>query len=560
MAIVNPLRPIDNLYRIWLIDQIYVGPTGPAAAKYVPNVNDKVEDWNSGITYRVTFVDINSGLSTLEVWNPPNMPDTEDRFLGTLPHYIYSVFMLYVNTGLTPHPCAVDNRVRIFGTEATKCKVFVGIDLTDAGQVVSRRYNELDEFLGEDIPLITVKDTPEETIKVPDIFYTNISDMANGESCTLVAYNDDDVVVYLCRLIVVNTNFIREIDSSKKYITNIYLETTFGKTLSTDVVQVPSNVILADIQKHGVVVYSNGEKERFPVDGTKFALGGLNDFMPTVPGARIPMSLVYNLAPNEVNNMIISSFNNAIIKDMWIECLSPDGAYGVKLFVIPVWQNTTSNYRLEYYLYSLNRDTFYQVTSLVEYANDSPGFDADLLGVAQTLGVSIDLSSISGTFVPYRHVQTFTVILKALGNSLDFEQTRWEIIYENGQNPKAGAGWFARKLADMDEAGFSVDISCGALSTQEWLNKLYWPSKPIYNLSTEGLSNITPTHYRIRTSLEADDVYQAETPISLGITAQTIPLGVMPDGEVVFIDFVKKVNTHYLEMATVGLPIVTDIP
>lgn len=553
--------PPDDKFRIWLIDEIFVGPDGPAKAKYVPNVNDRVEDWNSGLIYRVTAVDLNTGLSTLQVWDAPSVPDSDDRFIGSLPHYIYSVFMLYINTSVMPHTCAVDNRVRIFSTEATKCKVFRGTDLSENGEVISRRYNEVNEFIGEDIPLIpvVVNMTPLTTVKVPDTFYTNVSDLLDGADCTLVAYNDEDTVVAIARLVVVNTNFIREIDSSKKHITNIYLESPFMMMLSNDILQIPSNVLINDVQKFGVVVYSNGDKLKLPVDGVKFDLGGMNDFIPTIPGARIPLSLIYKLASNEVNNLILNSVGNTIVKDMWCEVLAPDGTYGVKLFVIPVWQDATSDYRLEYYLYTLDRDVFYHVTSLVEYNNDSPAFVPNLYGAAQTLGVSIDLSNINATFNAYRHVQTFVVNLKAIGDSLDLNQTRWEITYENGQTPKAGEGWFARKLFDNGVTGFDVDISCGATDPQEWLNKLYWPSKPIYNLATEGPSNIAATHFRIRTSLNASVVLNGEKPIADALNLQVIQLAGIPDGEVVFIDFLKQVNTTFLEMGTVGLPIVTQI-
>lgn len=567
MAIVNPLHPIDDKYRTWLIDEIYVGPNGPAKAKYVPNVNDRVEDWNSGYIYRVTFVDGNTGLSTLAIWNAPSIPDTDDRFIGSLPHYLYSVFMLFVNKSLLPHTVAVDNCVRIFSTQATKCKVFRGTDLTEAGQVISRRYNHVNEFIGEDIPLIPVidNDDPLRTVKVPETFYTNVSDLEEGEDCTLVAYNDADTVVAICRLIVIETDFIREIDSSKKYITNIYMETPFLSSLSTDVVQLPSNIILADVQKFGVVVYSNGDKVRYPIDGTKFALAGMDDFIPTIPGARIPLSLVYHLAGNEVNNLIINEYGNSIVKDFWAECLAPDGTYGVKLYVTPTWDNDLQEYRLEYYMYNLDRDVFYHVTDFVEYTNNSPGFLADTYGLSQTLGVSLDLSYLNAGFKAYRHVQTFTVILKAAGTSLDTQQTRWEVIYEPGQSPKAGEGWFARKLFVNGATGFDVDISCGVIGSdgaaiQEWLNKVYWPNKPIYNLSTEGVSNLTPTHFRIRSSMNAMDALTTELPLVSALNGtHVLEIAGMSDGEIVYIDFVKKVNTVYLEMATAGLSIVTDI-
>ena len=81
---IVPIFDPDRPFRLWSINEIYDGVSNNA---YVPNVNDGVWDWNSGL-YRVTAVDIETGLSTLEryqsvIENP--LIDSEDILMGAVP-------------------------------------------------------------------------------------------------------------------------------------------------------------------------------------------------------------------------------------------------------------------------------------------------------------------------------------------------------------------------------------------------------------------------------------------------------------------------------------------
>ncbi|MCP5940243.1 hypothetical protein NL351_30475, partial [Klebsiella pneumoniae] len=55
--------------------------------------------------------------------------------------------------------------------------------------------------------------------------------------------------------------------------------------------------------------------------------------------------------------------------------VAADGAFTVKLFCYPVWIDEISGYRLEWYLYNLNRSVVYKVTDKVQVTPNTLAFD-----------------------------------------------------------------------------------------------------------------------------------------------------------------------------------------
>lgn len=552
-AIYDPNRG----YKQWLRSEIYTGPNG--SGRYVPNVDDSVWDWTAGI-YRVTAVNTTNGLSTIIPWTFPNQsgPTDEDVFLGAGPGPIGESFRVYLDKSVVPHTLAVDGRVRMYSTEASYIRVFLGTDVSVAGKVISAYYNQSNQLVDDKIPLdaVVIPGTPNVSIKMPKIGATSY-DLNDGEVVSIVAYNNIGQAICVAKFIIKETAFIRQTDAGQKYISNISIESPFISNSNNRLIEYPINMTLESVPLMGVVTYTDGSTMRLPVDGNKFILYGRDQYVSTVLGQTIPLVLSYRLGVDEVNYISQSSHNHQISVDYQATTIGADGTYSVKLFVVPVWTTPVSgapHYRLEYFLYNLDRQQYFHVTPYIEVPSGSNIYDPTLYGIQQYLTVAVDLARVNGAFNEYRHVQTFRVALLSEGDVENFEDTRWQITYEPGQNPVYGTGLIARcEYSNINSWG--VDITCAAASVDDWLVNTYYAAKPLFNPENEDLEDIRPTHFKLRSSLNPNS-YLFETTFLLDQWDQifTIDSNDISNGEALYIDFIKRVGLTDLQMGTAGLP------
>lgn len=112
IPIVNQSRP----YTVWYISDVYTGPSG--TGRYVPNVNDKVEEWGRP-DRRVIAVDYGTNLCTLqEISANTGGGDTpEDVLLGSGPGTVREEYRVYLNTSVVPHVMAFDSRMHLYGSD-----------------------------------------------------------------------------------------------------------------------------------------------------------------------------------------------------------------------------------------------------------------------------------------------------------------------------------------------------------------------------------------------------------------------------------------------------------
>ena len=490
MANANPSPVIQpNLpFTTWFAPTIY-DPTNPnpaPGAVYVPNVNDLIIDYTQGY-FRVTAVDYTTGISTRVPWTLPLTPgitDTNDILMGAGPGTLADSYRCYVNQAVKPAILALDRRLRYYGSTTTSVKIFIGTDISSAGQVTSKFYDQNWTLLGENIPLelVAMNDTTNTAIKAPKVGYT--TDILNdGELLTVVAYDAVGTVVSTGKVLVQNTSFIRSADASTRYIKAISLATPFLNPSDPTNIQYPINMPVSALNLMGVITYSDGSTSTLPVDGTKFALSGLDGYIATQQGQTVPLVLKYYLSANEFNYIGTPSVNRIITEEYSATTLPTDGAYSIKLFGYPVWQDPINGYRMEYYLYNLDRKNVYLVTPLVQLDTGSAPFNPTLYGTYQTIGVAVNLNAVDPSFAAYRHVQTLGISLLRPGN--DASGDNWTVAYTPGQTPAYGVGVLARGHY-VQVNNWTLDLTCGVTTTlSDWLNKVYYPSQPLFDGRTE---------------------------------------------------------------------------
>ena len=544
-SIIVPKFDANRGWRNWHISEIYTGNAG--TGEYVPNIDDMVIDWQAGFK-RVVAVDLTTGISTLEMWQEPsdnNSGDDVDVILGTGPGEQSESFRAFIDTTTLPFTLAISSFIHVYGSTNSHVKLFKGTEIGEDGVVISAYYDNNGTFLGENLPLESVKagSSVSPTIKTPMVGSCNVK-LDDGEVVTLVAYTASGKPTCTAKLLVFNTSFIRTTDASLRYVTDIAIKSSYLSDTDTTVLEYPINVPISTVNVKGVVTYSNGDSDEYTIDGDKFSLFGLDSYIATVLGQRVPLVLSYKLSADEYCYTINAGKNGRVTKPYYASSVKVDGTYAVKLFAFPVWVNATQGYRLEYYLYNLDRDEVYYATPYVTYGATSGVFEPMTWGVAQTLNVQIDLNRVNGKFKAYRHAQTFTVTLLKPGTE---NQDNWFVEWAQNSGTKYGIG-LAATVAQVNANQYTLDIDCGFNSEAEWLSNVYSNLEPLYDSAAEAAPP-TPNYMVI--------VYgnqRIEKPISIWNQKMTMTT-TLAQGQNIYLEFIKRTPVTDLKLAVGCLPV-----
>lgn len=532
----------DRGFRVWNRREIYAGED---TGKYVPNPDDLVFDSDQGFML-VTSVDYTTGLSELTRWEAPSQPDENEdmnTLVGPGPGYPTESYRMFLDTSVTPHTLSPSRRLHWYGSEVDSYKVFKGSDINEeTGEVISAFYDPSDNFLGTDIPVEKYDATDaSEAIHVPSDGYTT-SSLDDGELVTLVAYSDSGKVVEIAQLIVVNSAAIRQNDHSKKYVKTVGIDSPFISDADPQLIEFPVNVSVESLPMTAVVYYSDGSRSRHSLESAQFDLHGLRNYLATVEGQEARMVLAYQLGDDEVSYNLSPTANRRITRTYTARTLAPDNTYSVKLFVYPYWVDRDTGYRLEYWLYNLERDTFYNATPNVELGTNSNAFDPTDYGRTQTLTVAVDLNKVDGKFAKYRHVQTFQIALLGRG---DDDGNRWEIWLEPDQDTAYGRGLFA-DVEYQSLSNWRLRLDNGFSSHETWLQNLYDPIEPLYDARTEDKAP-RPTHFKV---LFANNSYEYE--ISQW-DEELIVDNDLDEGGVVYLQWIRRNADTDLQLGISGL-------
>lgn len=476
--------PLET-FHIWHADEVFMGVgTGPGLNKHVPKINDLVISFPPIVYKRVVAIDETTLAPDLAVVpiSEENGEFTDDDLLkGVGSGTEAETWRVYVDKTTNPHTLTVDNRNQAGGSRTTSARIFRGSDLTDAGNIVSLIYDSQGNVVGNRIPLEIISVQGNVSTKIIPPCQT-MADLQDGEIVTVVTYADTGVVVQKRQMRVENTSYILRANSNTKYITHISLECPFLSSNDATLINLPINVNLNGMNLMARTHYSDGSSIVYPVDGGRFSLLGLDNFVATQVGQEIPLVLRCRLLDDEVSYDVTEVNAGFMTRTFRIVTTSPDGAYNIKLYCAPVWQNSTDGYSLRWFMYNLDRQTTQEVTSLVTFSPESVAFNPTSYGIGQNLVVALNLQDVNPSSVAYRYVQTMTVVLRAAGTA---RTTNWTISYVNAQDPPYGVDTRAN-LQMVNSNLYRLKVDSGFATQAEWLNKLYKAGKPIYDPLREG--------------------------------------------------------------------------
>ncbi|BAW19287.1 putative virion structural protein [Ralstonia phage RP31] len=546
-----PIYNPEGKSATYALDELWDGTVGEK--RFVPNVGDLAYDRQGKTTspwWIVKALDVDL-IPTLEPWGNISTSTISSSDVLTGPGRLThnSTYRAYLDKSVTPYVLAVENRLSFKGTVSRYARIFKQVTGPTDLKAVSAFYDNQGNLIGNDITLELVgvdANTNRSEYCVP-VCYT-MEDLPDGEVVTLIAYTSEGHPASITQLTVQNTSFIRHRNSNERYVTGIQLLSPFMSETDPKLINLPVNVPLQGLYLKARVNYSDGSSKEYPVDGTRFALLGMESYLASMVNQKIPVVLRYTPLPDDVVYGATRGEQVFVTQKYDIKTIEAKGAYNVRLYCFPEWVGPVNGYSLRWFLYSSERNARYDVTQFVQFSVNSPAFQPKLYGVNQMLNVSVNLKDINPLYEDFRHAQTVQVVLWRDGTE---RETNWSIVFEQGQDPAYGVNGTNGVLEFINYNYYKLKVDAGCKTVDEWLAKLYLPMRPIFDPLKEVVAPL-PTHFRIRTTSEV----QEHSVDQFNQIFQMLN-GLSVNGNV-YIEWIRKTPENDLELGTSGMILYDD--
>lgn len=539
----SDFRDPDRGFHIWGTEQLVTTPGEPN--KYWPNVGDLVFDKANGFRY-INYVDQTTGMWTSETVYLPTKPSPEDgdgMLVAVGPGYPSESFRLLYDNSVTPAVIVPSDRLHAYSSQSDYYMVFLGSDVDEkTGKIISLFFDPSGTLIGPQIPL----ETDELNSRIVKTHFpgNTTEKLKDNDLVTIVHYSAVNGEVSRATLLVQTTEAIRQIDTSKRYIKSLELESPYISQSEPRVIQFPLNVPVKSVPMTVVVTYRDGKKSRMSIDNTTVFLHGLKNYIATEVGQEFDLDLALELAPDEISYMLVPTTNRRIVVPYKARTAPNDAAYETRLFVYPSWVNETVGYRLEFWLYNLDRQVYYNVTPKVELGADSRPFNPTGYGILQTLTYALNLNAVDGRFLPTRNVFKFQVALLNAGSN---RSANWEVYTRPDQDEAYGRGLKA-DLEYVQSGAWNLYLHQNIQTKEQWLRTMYYAAEPLINPDLETVAPV-PTHFQvvfnhITYEFSVDDQWRDALRVNNDLK----------DGELLLIRWIRREAFADLELATTGLP------
>lgn len=545
---------LDDAARVsfYALPDLYMGKEGKG--KYVGKKGDIIIDGDSGGIWKVISVDDMLIPTLIQTYHPVTPVITEtDIMIGNGPGTPAETYRIYVDKSVKPYRLTVDAALSIPGTKARTCIVYRGAIIGGVGtEAISQVYDASNTLVGNVIPLelAAMNEMTNYSVRTVPTCYTTM-DLVDNEIVTAVFYSDDGAYVSKRQLVVVNSQFINKPEASKRYILGVTLESSFLSAADPHLLMIPMGAVLGSANLFGRIHYSNGDTLRLPVDGVKFEMIGMGNFVATQISQKIPVTLQYNLSSDEASYNAKSVGNHSFVQERYqLMTVKPDGKYSLKLYGYPVWVDAAVGYRMTWHVMDLARTIRADVTPYVTFNDNSAGWMGTAYGVVQQLSVSIDMYNVSGAYGHYVHTQAIDVMLNRPGT--DHTGTSWTVAFTNNQNPRYGRD-NACRMHYINQNLKTLNISQGLKSSNAgdfatWLDRLYYQTLPLYDPVSEirapepnGFAlRINGTRYDYTIDNWDKDLTHSE---------------LINDSSTIYVIFYKQTAADFLYLSVAGLPV-----
>lgn len=482
----TPIYQPNSRWTMWSIHEIYFGLEGNN--KFIPKIKDYVVEPETGMMYIVTDLNNVTFVPELTPVTLKQTVNTDEILSSTNDNY-----RIYYDRSIDPYTLSVDGFMRVYSTTASYTRIYRGTFI-DPAKVISRRYDNNGNFVGHDIPLQIVAYNTHDNYAIKSIPTCNTNmELREGETCCVVVFDTNGKVLTKVYCVLEDTTYVSQAYAEQKYITQIFLKSVFIDAMGNSQINYPVNLPIPSFNPIGVVQYNDGTQIEYPVDGTKFRLFGLDQFVSTILGHKVPLVLSYRMDANESALANVDNDNYYVTRPYELVVSNPNRSYNVKLYVYPVWRDAINGYHYKAFLMNLDRNILYDVTSQISLATNSASFNPIAYGITQRVTFTIDLANVSGIYNHFLHVQTVDIVLRGPANDPSVTN-----IWEVGTQVPTSVPYYGTNLrATRDNVtGNKIQIHNNIETTQEFITKFYRNIVPLFNPLTE-LEAPAPTHIEV---------------------------------------------------------------
>ena len=538
------------------IEDIYDPDKHPVEDQYkyvVPRENEIILDVPNGMMLRVSYVDYQGGTlkSTLVPWRLQNTDEAntseQDWIFGLPGGPMIGEALLSIDFSVRPNVARVDSTIMRPG--AAYALLYRGKDPSGNGVIISAQYDQSANKIKNQVPcqLAEIVDRTNISIMTTGPFSVtdNEEGLPNGSRATLVFYDQGGNFIPPAQLLAVqHSAYLRDHRIGIRSVTDVTLVSPwFTNTGDPDRLVIPINVNLLAVELRALVHYSDGDSELLPVNSGRVKLHGLRQYRPLWPAQTATVVLTYHFAEGEQAYIAQPGSPNGISHEYLFEAGAVKGAYSPKIYTYPQWDAGINGYRLQHFLYDLDRQTMIDVSALVKFNDQSPAFRPTSYGVSQNLIFNLNLKDVAPTNESVVFTQfTEIVLLKNIAGP----GKRFDVNFVAGK-PTYGAKFV---VPVNNSAATTFNIANGFTSLATWLAGMYNVVQPSFDSRTEDAAPV-PTHF----DLMHEDGRRWRFPVSAWNQQNAINIE-MQKGKTWYINWINKAASGVeLQLATTGITV-----
>lgn len=389
-----------------------------------------------------------------------------------------------VDYSVRPNRARIDSTVMRPG--AAYALLFLGdnIDVDNGGVIISAVYDKSANMVSNKVPtmLAAINNYTNKSVMTTDTFSVtrNADGLPNGARCTLVFFDQGDMVITPTQRIVVQHGaYLRNREKGIRYLLDIELVSAWFTDINDpDKMIIPITTPLTGIEFRALAHFSNGDVVDMPVNGGKFKLLGVDEYRPHSPGQSAELGLVYTLSDDEQFYMAQPGQDGRKTRVYQLVAGAVEGAYAPKLYTYPSWDSKASQWALRHFMYDLLRKSYTEVTDLVTLNESSPPFKPKSYNTLQDLTFNLILKDVSPEYNATIYKQDTSIVLYKDINGPD---KRWGVQYS--QDKPVYDALFAKTT--NAGAATKVNLTNGYTKFDDWLQALYWSVQPSYDIWNE---------------------------------------------------------------------------
>lgn len=383
-----------DLPAFYLLDQVYDSITNPTGT-IIPRPNSLVLDPNNkGLLQRVVSVNPTTRNSTygpvytslLSPTTPDlNTPNTNDI---SIIDYGNSRFYLFYDKAETPTKLNIDKKVVILGDDAVDFEISKYDSVLQKYTPISLYFDTDGVYRGTRIPLVTIGSVS--NAKIPTNCHTTMP-INNNETYHMFIYDYSGTQCGSIKLF-----------SRQAIVNNTLADTLMIEDFKIEATQMDSNGLYLFPEQDPKnlvitprVVYNDGTSRSIGIDNTICHLYGLENFVAAYPGQSVELLIKYFLQANQQavgDTLKISGSTRYLMREVTLTVKDPGtNEYTIKILTVPTYLPSAGKYALLFFMYVIG-DTI--VRNITQYVNVSSSFDGRLMGVDQSLMLSLRIRDI----------------------------------------------------------------------------------------------------------------------------------------------------------------------